>query len=230
MLHLPFFATLWSESVGRLPALDGRDHLIASALGRLVARCHDSQTYGSQPTGSIIHGTRAVKRQSTSPPKSLHNSLANLAPPWTSETSPRHDRTGERSSPGMSYLQWLSELDKVMPDGTAFHSAEDLEKIADDGRAPRSKRAAARDLLGMARGDYFKAQPMMADHINRVMDRSVGRPPQAIHMTSEAETTVRVVLLDRTESPTYKMVQEIMAREALGADEPKQLQAGEQEG
>ena len=154
-----------------------------------------------------------------------HNSLANLAPPWTSETSPRHDRTGERSSVGMSYLQWLSELDKIMPDGTAFHSTDELEKIADDGRAPRSKRAAARDLLGMARGDYFKAQPMMTDHINRVMDRSVGRPNQAIHMTSEEQTTIRVVLLDRTESPTHKMVQEVMR--GIRAEEPKQLEADE---
>ncbi len=28
-------------------------------------------------------------------------------------------------------------------------------------------------------------------------------------------------------SPTHKMVQDIMAREALGADEPKRLEAGE---
>ncbi len=156
------------------------------------------------------------------------NSLANLMPQWTSETAPQSDRTGKVGSPGMSYLQWLGELERADPDGTAHYSADQLEKIANDPKAVRSKRAAALDLLGMVNGEYFKAQPMMADHINRVMDRSVGKAPQSVHVTSEDQTTIRVVLLDRTASPTYRMVQEVMR--GVAAEQPKQLEADEQDG
>ena len=65
----------------------------------------------------------------------------------------------------------------------------------------------------------------MSDHINRVIDRTRGRPTQAVHMTSDEQTTIRVVLLDRTESPTHRMVQEVMRD--VRANEPKQLEADE---
>ncbi len=83
--------------------------------------------------------------------------------------------------------------------------------------------AIARKLVESAKAGNVQA-------VKELLDRSVGRPDQAIHMVSEEATTVRVVLLDRTASPTHKMVQAVMRGEALGADEPKQLEAGEQDG
>ena len=160
------------------------------------------------------------------PARAMHpNSLANLKPPWKSGEQP--DRTGARVNPGQSYLQHLAELGRVTPDGEAHYDEDALRSIADDPKAPQEKRAAALDRLGMVNGGYFNAQPKMANHIDRVLDRFCGRPPQAVHVTSEEQTTIRVVLLDRTESPTHKMVQEIMGREALKADKPKQLEADE---
>ena len=83
--------------------------------------------------------------------------------------------------------------------------------------------AIARKLIESAKAGNVQA-------VKELLDRSVGRPDQAIHMVSEEATTVRVVLLDRTALPTHKMVQAVMRGEALGADEPKQLEAGEQDG
>ncbi len=60
-------------------------------------------------------------------------------------------------------------------------------------------------------------------------DRIEGKPAQAVHVTSEDQTTIRVVLLDRTESPTHRMVQEVM-RGVSSDDGPKQLESSEQDG
>lgn len=109
------------------------------------------------------------------------NSLANLTP-WKPGQQP--DRTGVRVNPGQSYLQWLAELGRVTPEGTAHYDTDRLKTIADDVKAPQEKRAAARDRIGMASGEYFKAQPLMANHIDRILDRTIGKPAQ--HVVLEA--------------------------------------------
>ncbi|MCH8342452.1 MAG: hypothetical protein IH983_00505 [Planctomycetes bacterium] len=68
--------------------------------------------------------------------------------------------------------------------------------------------AIARKLVESAKAGNVQA-------VKELLDRLVGKPAQAIHMVSEEATTVRVVLLDRTESATHKMVQAMMAKEAL---------------
>ncbi len=114
-------------------------------------------------------------------------------------------------------------------DDTPRYSFAELRAIAeapdDDPKISTAKRAAARQLVEM-----IKAGKSGLEALGMVFDRTTGRLAQAIHVTSEEQTSIRVVLLDRTASPTHKMVQEIMAREALGADEPKQLEADEQDG
>ncbi len=90
--------------------------------------------------------------------------------------------------------------------------------------------ATAEDMGAIARKLVESAKAGNVQAVKELLDRLVGKPAQAIHMVSEAATTVRVVLLDRTESPTHKMVQAVMRGEAFGVDEQKKLEADEQDG
>ena len=89
--------------------------------------------------------------------------------------------------------------------------------------------AARRILSAMRDGKLPRggADPEPGRDFDRIADRIEGKPAQAIHVTSEEQTSIRVVLLDRTASPTHAMVQEVMRGEALKADERKQLEADE---
>ena len=114
---------------------------------------------------------------------------------------------GCKGGPGNPHAQHVGQLRSALLEAV---TAEDMEAIA-------------RKLVESAKAGNVQA-------VKELLDRLVGKPAQAIHMVSEAATTVRVVLHDRTESPTHKMVQAMMAEEALGADERKKLEADEQDG
>ena len=103
-----------------------------------------------------------------------------------------------RSAAGASYAEWLNVLADENEDGTAKFTAKDLRKIRDDLNAPPTKRAAARDLLGMMKGGYSKAGvPLMSDHRNAVCDRTVGKPAQQIDLRSLNVHVKRIELVDR---------------------------------
>ncbi len=155
--------------------------------------------------------------------------VANLTP-W---------KPGQSGNPagrarGSVYIsECLNALLIVDGDDRPRYTKADLERIvADDDAAPAMVIAARRILSAMRDGKLPRggADPEPGRDFDRIADRIEGKPPQAVHVTSEESTTIRVVLLDRTASPTHQMVQEIMGREALGADEPKQLEADEQDG
>ena len=160
-------------------------------------------------------------------PKGYHpNSLATLQP-FQCGYDPRRGR--RPCAAGTTIARWINELLAESEDDTPRYSVAELRAIVDapddDAMISAAKRAAARQLVEMT-----KAGKSGLEVLDVVFDRTTGRPAQAIHMTSEAETTVRVALLDRTVSPTHKMVQDMMAREALGADAQKKLEADEQDG
>ncbi len=105
------------------------------------------------------------------------NSLANLGPAWQPGQS---GNPNGRVPIGLSYQEWLNVLDTHDADGVAKYDQAALEQIRDDPTQARSKRAAAADLLDMPRTDYEKAIPMRANSIDRVSDRTVGRPVQSV--------------------------------------------------
>ncbi|MFB3112416.1 MAG: hypothetical protein ACE10G_10320 [Gemmatimonadales bacterium] len=157
-------------------------------------------------------------------PRGHHpNSLENLQPPFQCGHDPRRGR--RPCAAGTTILRWINELLAESADDTPRYSFAEIRAIAeapdDDPKISTAKRAAARQLVEM-----IKSGKSGLEALGLVFDRTTGRPPQAIHVTSEESTTIRVVLLDRTASPTHKMVEEIMRGE-LGADEPKQLEADE---
>ena len=157
-------------------------------------------------------------------PRGYHpNSQANLQP-FQNGYDQRRGRGP--CAAGTTILRWINELLAESEDDTPRYSFAEIRAIAeapdDDPKISTAKRAAARQLVEMT-----KAGKSGLEALGLVFDRTTGRPPQAIHVTSEESTTIRVVLLDRTESPTHKMVQEVMRGEALKADERKQLEADE---
>ncbi len=163
-------------------------------------------------------------------PRGTHpNSLANLRPrPWQPGQS---GNPAGRARGGAYISEWLNALLIVDEDGRPRYTKADLERIVtDDDAAPAMVIAARRILSAMRDGKLPRggADPEPGRDFDRIADRIEGKPAQAIHVTSEEQTSIRVVLLDRTASPTHKMVQEIMAREAFGADAPKQLEADEE--
>ena len=146
------------------------------------------------------------------------NTLANLRP-W---------KPGQSGNPagrarGSVYIsECLNALLIVDADGRPKCTKADLERIVtDDNAAPAMVIAARRILSAMRDGKLPRggADP----EPGRDFDRIEGKPALAVHVTSEESTTIRVVLLDRTASPTHKMVQEIMGQEALKTDEPKKI-------
>ena len=145
-------------------------------------------------------------------------------------------RPGQSGNPtgrarGGAYIsEWLNTLLIVDEHGTPNYTQADLKEIVEDDNAAPAKIIAARRILSAMKDGKLPrggADPEPGRDFDRIADRIEGRPTQAVHMTSDEQTTIRVVLLDRTESPTHKMVQEIMGREALKRAEPKQLEADE---
>ncbi len=102
-----------------------------------------------------------------------------------------------RSAAGASYAEWLNVLDDTYEDGRARYTAKALRQIRDDPEAPPTKRAAARDLLGMMKGGYSKAGvPLMSDHRNAVCDRTVGKPAQSLDLRQFSFSVKRIELVD----------------------------------
>ncbi len=150
--------------------------------------------------------------------------VANLTP-WQPGQS---GNPAGRARGGAYISEWLNTLLIVDEHGTPNYTQADLKEIVEDDNAAPAKVIAARRILSAMKDGKLPrggADPEPGRDFDRIADRIEGKPPQAVHVTSEESTTIRVVLLDRTASPTHQMVQEIMGREALGAEEPKQLEA-----
>ena len=150
--------------------------------------------------------------------------VANLTP-WKPGQS---GNPGGRARGGAYISECLNALLIVDWDGRPKCTKADLERIvADNDAAPAMVIAARRILSAMRDGKLPRggADPEPGRDFDRIADRIEGKPAQAIHVVSEEATTVRVVLLDRTASPTHAMVEEVMR--GVRANEPKQLEADE---
>lgn len=106
-------------------------------------------------------------------PEGKARSLANLIPAKPGEV--RNKNGGHRAA-GASVKEWIN----VMQEWTAAEVAAVLE----DGDAPMNKRAAARVWLDAASKDKNAAgMPVAGADLDRIMDRTVGKPTQAVELT-----------------------------------------------
>ncbi len=109
------------------------------------------------------------------------NSLANLRPPWQQGQS--GNRRG-RPNTGGSLIEYIHELGSESEPGIAKYPLEELEAIAADHRVSHTKAMAAQ-LLFLARTPGFhekSGKPYCAMLVEMILDRTVGKPVQAVHI------------------------------------------------
>ena len=110
------------------------------------------------------------------------NSLANLRPPWHQGQS--GNRKGRPNSGG-SLIEYVHELMDEAEPGVAKYTLEELSAIAADHRASHPKAIAAQLIL-LARTPGFhekSGKPYCAVLVDMILDRTVGKPIQAVHVT-----------------------------------------------
>ncbi len=107
------------------------------------------------------------------------NSLANLRPPWQAGQS--GNRAG-RPNTGGSLIEYIHELGSEAEPGIAKYPLEELEAISADHRVSHTKAMAAQ-LLFLARTPGFhekSGKPYCAMLVEMILDRTVGKPVQAV--------------------------------------------------
>ncbi len=99
------------------------------------------------------------------------NSLANLAEPFRGKGDPRG--ANGRPNAGASIINWMNEL--------AAKPLEHIQAVADDPKASCAKRQAAKSLCRSMSDEYAKnGRPYAADDLDRVLDRTEGKPTQRV--------------------------------------------------
>ena len=100
---------------------------------------------------------------------------------------------------GATVREWWNALSKENDDGKPKYSMQDIEAImtapADDPDVSPAKRIAARHIIEMAKGGRTGAE------ISRmVFDRTEGKAPQQLHMTTGPEVK-RIILMGEGDLP-----------------------------
>ena len=109
------------------------------------------------------------------------NSLANLRPPWQAGQS--GNRAG-RPNTGGSLIEYIHELGSESEPGIAKYPLEELKAIGADHRVSHTKAMAAQ-LLFLARTPGFhekSGKPYCAMLVELILDRTVGKPVQSVHV------------------------------------------------
>ena len=110
------------------------------------------------------------------------NSLANLTP-FAKGHDPR--RAVGAPSLGREFTADLNELGRKDDNGDAVYPVSELERIIESPKSAHSKVAAAQEILRMRLAGYDKMErvPKAADTLNRVCDRTDGKPTVRIETT-----------------------------------------------
>ena len=88
---------------------------------------------------------------------------------------------GSQRNAGLTFLGWVHRMQSARE--------PKLRAIADDPREPVVKRAAARHVLRWLTDGFARSgKPFAGDDLDRLMDRTLGRPAQAITVTRIHET------------------------------------------
>ncbi len=113
------------------------------------------------------------------------NSLANLKPHHFKKGHDSRRRIGARSA-GATIREWWNTLCETDDDGYALYDDEDLRRIADDPKESHPKRLAAKEILQAHEEGLTKfGKRLGADSLDRIMDRTEGKPVQMLHVQQE---------------------------------------------
>ena len=105
--------------------------------------------------------------------------------PFTGANDPR--RHCGAPSFGREITSAMNHLASEDDQGQALYTEEDLKKIIADVRAPHSRVIAAREILRARLGTFDKIGriPQSSDSLERILDRTLGRPVQTIRVQAE---------------------------------------------
>ena len=134
------------------------------------------------------------------------NSLANLRPPWTSETAPR--RGGGNRPVGVTYA--AEHLRTTLADATRL----ELERLRDDPNTDANLLTAVHVLLDATDAKAKPHERLQA--AGELMDRQTGRPHQ--HQTVSVDT-----------APDPQFVVDQVRQQLRGTEAPAQLAADQDE-
>ncbi len=117
------------------------------------------------------------------------NSLANLKPHHFKKGHDSRRRIGARSA-GATIREWWNTLCETDDDGYALYDDEELRRIADDPIESHPKRLAAKEILQAHEEGLTKfGKRLGADSLDRIMDRTEGKPVQMLHVQQEKRPT-----------------------------------------
>ncbi len=113
------------------------------------------------------------------------NSLANLKPHHFKKGHDSRRRIGARSA-GATIREWWNILCETQDNGYALYDDQELRHIADDPKESHPKRLAAKEILQAHEEGLTKfGKRLGADSLDRIMDRTEGKPVQMLHVQQE---------------------------------------------
>ncbi len=132
-----------------------------------------------------------LRRLESSMNHQMHpNSLANLKPHHFKKGHDSRRRIGARSA-GATIREWWNTLCEMDDDGYALYDDEELRCIADDPKESHPKRLAAKEILQAHEEGLTKfGKRLGADSLDRIMDRTEGKPVQMLHIQQEKRPTL----------------------------------------
>ena len=131
------------------------------------------------------------------------NSLANLKPHRFRKGHDPRRRVGARSA-GATIREWWNILCEEDEDGRALYDDDELRRIADDPKESHPKRFAAKEILQAQEEGLTKfGKRLGSDSLDRIMDRTEGKPVQTLHVEKEETPS-----LDETENNLVRYFRE----------------------
>lgn len=98
---------------------------------------------------------------------------------------------GRPPNMGATFLEHCLELTRVDEDGAARYDADQLRRMTRDPKCPHLRAGAAASILRLRTTGFGRSgKPLAADDLERLLDRSMGKPPLAIftkHVRSGAD-------------------------------------------
>ncbi len=124
------------------------------------------------------------------------NSLANLEPHHFKKGHDSRRRIGARSA-GATIREWWNILCETEDNGYALYDDEELRCIADDPKESHPKRLAAKEILQAHEEGLTKfGKRLGADSLDRIMDRTEGKPVQMLHVQQQKIPTLDELMDD----------------------------------
>lgn len=131
-----------------------------------------------QKRGNVVSDDTVRRRGPVKPFTGVDDPRRHPGVPFANGYDPRR---ATQHPYGQTFAWWVSELDRVTADGAAAYDVPTLRQIAKDPTVQPSKRKAAKAHLRGEKDGFSKAgKPLAGDDNDRMCDRTVGKPLQAI--------------------------------------------------